>query len=178
MIAVFVDYLYVTGLLALYNSYRNVTTRSCVADRLNRLKCRVSSPARVDRAGFSFIHVVGNLLLLPAEGAREGEGRRGNYLSETQDVRSPARVPRSCLQCVRHPAWNSSVRLWSAVFCIKKKNASMQSDNGIFSLIFLCKETRYPRNASCCVLSCLPLLPCFIPYSPSIIQGFTSEIVR
>lgn len=109
--------------------------------------------SRIARARWQsrpFVYPRGREFIITTSRRRaEEEGRRGNYLSETQDVRSPARVP-PILQCVRHPAWNSSVRLWSAVFRIKKRNTStlpMQSDNRISSLIFLCKETRYPRNA-------------------------------
>lgn len=129
-------------------TWQRVSSASRVVDRLNKLKCGVASPVRVDRVGLSFIHVVGNLLLLPAE-AREEEEQRSNYLSETRRMlaRSFARVP-PILQYVRHPAWNLSVRLWSVAFCIyrkkkiRRRSRTMQSDNGISPRWFFCVRKR------------------------------------
>jgi len=161
-------------MLALYNSYRNVTTHFKYITRRRSFKqTQMQSRIACTRwQSWPFVYPCGQEFIITTSRARERKRRRSNYLSETQNARLSARVP-PILQCVRYLAWNSSVRLWSATpFCIKKIRRSRARCNQImesFRWFFCVKKRDIHIMRLVAFYRCLPLLSCFILHSFSII---------
>lgn len=134
----------------------SMTTRfECVTDRLNRLES--VEPHRLNALTEQpFVYSRGRKFIITAslEATGGNEEEKEELIIFWKGARD-VRYTRSCNLFGTALQWNSSVRLWSTASRKKYVGAPARGNQIMESScrFFPCKETRYPSNASCCVLS-------------------------